>query len=230
VLLDAPEPQLGAHPVQRFELRLAKTARAAGRVVDESGHPMAGARVAAISLIAGRDDVVVIPGALPLAAEAAELPVGTLMRPGGVRSATCDGDGRFTLTGLSPGRTRLEIQHPAKLTLRREPLLIAPGDEREMGELVMLAGATLAGRVVDGEAPVEGAVVEAKPAGKPVRPAIRSTTDGKGEFFVRVPLGEYLLSAQTEKLVSSQPLTVPVRSDVPAESCVLRLTPRLKKP
>ena len=140
VPLDAPEPQLGSRAVQSFDLRLARTAKVAGRVLDESGQPMTGVAVSAISLIGGHDDLVVIPGALPLAAEAAELPTGNLLRPGGVRSAATDRAGRFVITGLSPGRTRLEIRHAAKLPFRREPLLIAPGDERELGDLVMLAG------------------------------------------------------------------------------------------
>ena len=230
VLLDAPEPQLGSRPSQAFELRLARTAKAAGRVVDEAGRPMTGARVSAISLIGGRDDVVVIPGALPLAAEAAELPVGNLLRPGGVRSGTTDRTGRFVLTGLSPGRTRIEIRYADKLPFRREPLLIAPGDEREMGDLTMLAGATVAGKVLDGDVPVEGALVEARPAGKPLRPAVRASTDAKGEFVFRLPLGEYLLTGQTEKLSSAQALQVAVRSDVTAETCTLRLTPRPGSP
>jgi hypothetical protein len=187
---------------------------------------MPGALVSAISLIGGRDDVVVIPGALPLAAEAAELPVGNLLRPGGVRSGATDGTGRFVITGLSPGRTRLEIHHADKLPFRREPLLIAPGDEREIGDLTVLAGAILAGKVLDGESPVDGALVEARPAGKPVRPAVRASTDAKGQFFLRLPLGDYLLTGQTEKLALPQPLSVAVRHDVPAESCTLRLSAR----
>jgi protocatechuate 3,4-dioxygenase beta subunit len=226
VPLDAPEPQLGARPSQRFDLRLARTAKVAGRVVDEAGQAMAGVLVSAISLIGGHDDVVVIPGALPLAAEAAELPVGNLLRPGGVRSGATDRTGRFVITGLSPGRTRIEIRHAAKLPFRREPLLIAPGDERELGDLILLAGATVAGRVLEAGTPVEGAVVEARLAGKPLRPAVRATTDAKGEFFVRLPLGEYLVSGQTEKLVSAQPLSISVRSDVVAENCTLSLAPR----
>jgi hypothetical protein len=42
VVLDAPEPQLGSHEKESFDLRLARTARVAGRVLDEAGRPMMG--------------------------------------------------------------------------------------------------------------------------------------------------------------------------------------------
>jgi protocatechuate 3,4-dioxygenase beta subunit len=227
VLLDAPEPQLGSRAKESFELRMARTARVFGRVLDEGGRPMVGVRVTAICLIGGRDDLVVIPGALPPAAEAAELPVGRLLRPGGVRSIPTGNDGRFSLGGLAPGRTRVEILHPDKLPLRREPLLLAPGDQRELGDLVMLAGVTLAGKVEDDEGRVvEGALVEARLAGKAVHPALRATSDGNGEFFLRLPPGDYSLTAQTEKLVAPAPQTLRIRADVSTDACTLRLAPR----
>ena len=227
VLLDAPEPQLGGRARESFELRLARTARVAGRVVDEAGWPVVGVRVTSICLIGGRDDLVVIPGALPPAAEAAELPVGRLLRPGGVRSSAADKDGRFSISGLAPGRTRIEILHPDKLPFRREPLLLAPGDVRDLGNLVMLTGVTLVGKVLDDEGRTcEGALVEARLAGKAAHPALRATTDGNGQFFLRVPHGDYSLTAQTEKLVTPAPQTLRVRSDVATDACVLTLAPR----
>jgi protocatechuate 3,4-dioxygenase beta subunit len=227
VLLDAPEPRLGARPTESFELRLARTARVSGRVLDESGQPMVGLLVYSICLIGGRDDLVVIPGPLPLAAEAAGLPVGTLLRPGGVRSGPTDKTGRFSLTGLAPGRTRIEILHPDKLPLRREPLLLAPGDVRDLGDLTMLTGAALTGKVVDEqERPVEGAVVEAKLAGRTAHYPVRATTDANGQFFLRVPRGDYVLSAQTEKLVLAAPQAVSLRRNAATELRILKLAPR----
>jgi protocatechuate 3,4-dioxygenase beta subunit len=227
VLLDAPEPQLGVRSKESFELRMARTARVEGRVLDESGRPMVGVRVSSICLIGGRDDLVVVPGALPPAAEAAELPVGRLLRPGGVRSSPTDKNGTFHLTGLSPGRTRIEILHPDKLPFRREPLLLAPGDLRDLGDLTMLTGATLAGKVLDDEGRVaEGALVEARLAGKSGHPPVRATTDANGEFVLRVPLGDYTLTAQTEKLVSLAPQSLHMRKDVTPDACVLQLAPR----
>jgi protocatechuate 3,4-dioxygenase beta subunit len=230
VLLDAPEPQLGARERESFDLRMARTARVAGRVLDEGGRPMVGVQVSAISLIGGHDDLVVIPGALPLAAEAAELPVGRLLRPGGLRSGATDKAGRFDITGLSPGRTRIEILVPGKLPFRHEPLLIVPGDVRDVGDLTLLAGATLVGKVLDDVGqPVTGAMVEARLPGRSVSPSIRTTADGNGEFVLRVPLGDYALTAQTENLVSTTPLSIHVQADVSADSCVMRLSPRPPK-
>jgi protocatechuate 3,4-dioxygenase beta subunit len=227
VLLDAPEPQLGVRSKESFELRMARTARVSGRVLDEDGRPMVGVQVSSICLIGGRDDLVVIPGALPPAAEAAALPVGRLLRPGGVRSSPTDKNGHFQITGLSPGRTRIEILHPAKLPFRREPLLLVPGDERQLGDLTMLAGATLAGKVLDDAGhDSEGALVEARLAGRSRNPPIRATTDANGGFVLRVPPGDYTLTAQTEKLVSPAPQSLRVRQDLPAEACVLKLAPR----
>ena len=227
VLLDAPEPQLGARSKESFELRLARTARVTGRVLDESGQAIVGVQVFSICLIGGRDDLVVIPGALPPAAEAAALPVGRLLRPGGVRSSPTDKSGQFSITGLAPGRTRIEILHSDKLPFRREPLLLAPGDVREMGDLTMLTGATLAGKVLDDEGhAAEGALVEARLAGKPAHPTVRATADAKGEFFLRVPLGDYTVAAQTERLVSPAAQSIHLRGGGAAEPCEIKLAPR----
>jgi hypothetical protein len=226
VVLDPPEPELGARPLVRFDLRLARTAKVAGRVVDESGRPMAGVPVSAIPLVGGKDDVVVVPGALPLAAEAAELPVGNLLHPGGARSAGTDRAGHFLIAGLSPGKARIEIRHADKLPLRKEPVLLGPGDTRDLGDLIVLAGATLSGKVLGGDAGIEGALVEARPAGKPTHPAVRATADAKGDFVLRLPRGDYWLTAQTQDMVSPQPVAVALRSDVTPESCTLQVAPR----
>ncbi len=337
VALEVPEARLGSHPSQWIELRLARAAKLAGRVVDEDGRPLSDALVSALSLVGGQDDMVVIAGPVPLAAEAADLPIALLgkgpwegpldpprasavgqspppltrllgkgpwegpldpprasavgqspppltrllgkgpwegpldpprasavgqspppltrllgkgpwegpldpprasavgqsppaltrlLRTEGVRSGMSDDEGRFVISGLAPGRTRIEVQHAGKLPCRRGPLPIAPGAEVEVGDLIVRAGATLTGMVTDGDAVVEGAVVEARMASDPLRVPVRASTDAKGEFFLRLPLGDYLLSAQTARLVTPQPLAVAVRSDVAADGCHLRLFPR----
>ena len=231
VLMNAPEPQLGGRAVETFDLRLARTARVSGRVVDDKGQPMAAVQVFAMSLVGGHDEWVVVPGALPLAAEAAALPVGQLSRPGGMRAGATDGSGRFTIDGLSPGRARIEILHPGKLPLRHAPVFLVPGEARDVGDLTVSTGATLAGKVVDEQGQgVEGAVVEAKLAGRSARAPLRGTSDPKGEFFLRVLLGEYQLTAQTEALLMSSPVSIHVQGDVSTDACILHLTARAQKP
>jgi hypothetical protein len=69
-------------------------------------------------------------------------------------------------------------------------------------------------------------VVEARLAGRSRNAPIRATTDANGGFVLRVPPGDYTLTAQTEKLVSPAPQSLRVRQDLPAEACVLKLAPR----
>jgi len=227
VLIDAPEAHIGGRARESFNLRMARPARVSGRVRDEAGRSVVGVQASVISLVGGRDDLVVIPGALPLAAEAAELPVGRLLRPGGVRSCPTDKDGGFTITGLAPGRARLEILHPDKLPLRREPLLLVPGGTHDVGDLTLVAGAILACRVVDGEGRgIEGARVEARPAAQSVRASLKTTTDDNGEFLFRLPLGSYTLTAQTQSLALPSAKAINIRSDIAADDCVMQLLPK----
>jgi protocatechuate 3,4-dioxygenase beta subunit len=199
VLLDAPELLLSTGSTAFAALRLARGALVAGRVLDEDGSPMGAVPVSVVGLVGGRDEVIVLPGALPTAAEAAELPLGSVARPGSIRTALSDAQGRFELRGLAPGRSRLEVSPADKLPLRREPLLLAPGDARDLGDLVVPTGVLLSGRVLDQDGQVlPGAEVEARAAGKPARPPSRVTSDPQGRFFIRVPVGEYALAAKAK--------------------------------
>ena len=199
VLLDAPELVLSAGGTVSTAVRLARGARVSGRVLDEDGAPIAAVPVSVVGLVSGRDEMIVLPGALPTAAEAAELPPGSVARQGSVRTALSDAQGRFEVKGLTPGRSRLEVAAPDKLPVRREPLLLAPGDARDVGDLAVLTGVVLSGQVLDQDGQgLEGAQVEARPAGKPARPAVRVTSDSQGQFFLRLPSGEYALAAQAK--------------------------------
>ncbi|HJX54834.1 MAG TPA: carboxypeptidase-like regulatory domain-containing protein [Polyangia bacterium] len=196
ILLDAPEVLLAAGSRVSVAPRLARAALVSGRVLDQDGAPLRGVPVSVVGLVGGQDEVIVLPGALPTAAEAAELPPGSVVRQGSIRTALSDVQGRFEVRGLAPGRSRLEVSPADKLSLRREPLLLAPGDVRDLGDLVVLTGVLVSGRVLDQDGLViEGAQVEARAAGKPARPTIRVTSDQQGQFFVRLPAGEYLLAA-----------------------------------
>ena len=199
VLLDAPEFMLNAGSKVQVASRLARVALVSGRVLDEDGSPLRAVPVSVVGLVGGHDEVIVIPGALPTAAEAAELPPGAVARQGSIRTALSDAQGRFAVRGLAPGRSRLQISAADKLPLRREPLMLAPGDARDLGDLVVPTGVLLSGRVLDQDGQVlEGAQVEARATGKPAHPVVRVTSDRQGQFLLRLPVGEYALAAEAK--------------------------------
>ena len=199
ILLDSPEISLSAGSRVRVASRLARAALVSGRVLDQDGSPLVAVPVSVVGLVGGHDEVLVLPGALPTAAEAAELPPGSLAHQGSIRTALSDAQGHFEVRGLAPGRARLEVSPADKLPLRREPLLLAPGDARDLGDLVVPTGVVVSGRVLDRDGQgLEGAQVEARAAGKPARPAIRVTSDPQGQFLIRLPAGEYSVAVQAK--------------------------------
>jgi protocatechuate 3,4-dioxygenase beta subunit len=197
VQMDTFEVRLKSEGTPSVELRLIRAARLSGRAVDESGAALPGVAVTAVTMVgrgSAADELTVLAGTLPLAVEAAGLPGQSLVRQGKVRTTSCDGQGRFVLDDLPPGRIRLELAHPDRLPLVREPIMLGPGEQRDLGNLTEQAGAIIVGRVLDeaGRA-IEGARVEARPAAK--APSVRMATDRDGRFSLRVPGGDYALLA-----------------------------------
>lgn len=117
---------------------LSRAARLSGRIAGESGEPVAGARV----VLRGLD------GARPIA---------------GLGSA--DGEGRFTLEGIAPGRYALDASAPGYLPGSLEKLEAAGGAEVDDLDVTLRRGATVEGTVYapDGT-PAAGATVRALPA------------------------------------------------------------------
>lgn len=206
VPLDAPEHQILAGTKTKHDLHLARAARLTGRVRDDKGLPLAGVSITAVSLAGGRDELTVVAGPLPLAAEAADLPPAALARHGSSSATVSNLMGEYSLTGLPPGPARLDFVHPDKLPYRREPLLLAPGESRELDEAVLLAGVSLAGQVTDEEGhPVDGAQIEAHPTPKSTRQPVQVSADVHGQFALRVPAGDYALTVHANGF---QPLSV----------------------
>jgi hypothetical protein len=197
VLVAPREVRLRVDGTASVELRLSRAAGLSGRAVDELGAPIAGVGVSAVSLSsAGNDELAVLAGTLPLAAEAAELPPRSLARPGNLRTTTTDARGRFQLDELPPGRTRLELQHPQRLPVRREPILLGAGGRQDLGDLVVATGAVLVGRVLDEAGrPLDGARVEARGQGKKGDGPFRVSTGTDGRFTLRLPGGDYSVVA-----------------------------------
>ena len=131
-LVDGVE-RFGAGPFADVELALAPAAQVSGRAVDETGAPVAGARVVLGSA----------------AADAAQ------------RRTLSDSDGRFTLEGLPPGGWVVDGHAPGLLPPARRALALQASDEPASVTLTFRHGATIAGRITDAAGGgISGAVVE----------------------------------------------------------------------
>jgi protocatechuate 3,4-dioxygenase beta subunit len=109
-------------------------------------------------------------------------------------TATTDGEGRFEVRDLGPGRYDLEVQAEGfAATTIRGVEIPAGGGQSELGTVILEPGVSLAGQVVDEDgAPLEGASVGASPArgmGLPFPLGGRAVegveTDAEGRFLLQ---------------------------------------------
>jgi protocatechuate 3,4-dioxygenase beta subunit len=177
-------------------VKLVRGGALAGRVVDPRGGAAAGAQLRCVA--SGLEDLSVQLGPLPMAAEAAALPSGSGRALGAARFVRADREGRFSIPGLIPGRYHLDVAYPGAEPLRSDELLVAPGEQRNVGTLSLRAGIALAGRVVDeGGYPIEGARVSIDPTGVPEGTSGQTTlTDGGGRWSLALRAGSYRISAR----------------------------------
>ncbi len=102
---------------------------------------------------------------------------------GTTQGATSDAQGRFRLGGLGGGELRLRVQHRAFRELVLEPLVLAPGEQRDLGVLRLPAGSVIFGRVLDGLGrPAPDVMVMASDAlGTSLK---RARTDAEGRYRI----------------------------------------------
>ncbi|HEX6885547.1 MAG TPA: carboxypeptidase regulatory-like domain-containing protein [Planctomycetota bacterium] len=178
-------PAAGEH--LEVELALHAGGSVSGRVVDEQGVPIEGAEVEAL----GR--------------EFFGNPTADL------REQKSAADGRFELTGLTPGKVWLHVEHEGHQELLSTPFELADGERRNHGDVVLSEGLVVAGTVTfPGGAPAASTRVTVEPdlsenlAGSPVDPrafigasndaaadatgAFRITGLGKGPWIVAARL------------------------------------------
>ncbi len=192
--LRAPEgPQLA--PPEDTGVRLT------GFVVDGAGLPVAGAEVSAEPERGAVDRALApprpaAPGPSDAGAPATGATAGSGAAPGdaGVHAVTVaaptGADGRFALTGLSPGRFRLRVTGAGLLSaeLRYVPV---PSDE---ARIVVARQVAIEGTVTDGGKPVANAPVGLR--SDAIGGTIEVRTGATGAFrFARLPEGRYQLFA-----------------------------------
>jgi large repetitive protein len=106
------EAVLRADKPGQLEIRLPRAVQVLGQAVDENGVPVSAAVVSVGLLSVGSQDLTVLTGSLPLAADAANLPAEALNRQSLLRSTASDGNGRFLLPDLPAGGFRRKFRRP----------------------------------------------------------------------------------------------------------------------
>jgi hypothetical protein len=130
----------------------------------------------------------VVPGAVPAIPHAAMGPLPDIpqasMRAAGVPAEpwVTRGDGTFRAAPASPGRVRAIVHHPQYVEALSEVVTLASGGEAHL-EIVMHAGGTLDGRVLDShDRPVAGARVVVSATHGSLERSTLSASDGTFAF------------------------------------------------
>jgi protocatechuate 3,4-dioxygenase beta subunit len=179
-------PAAGEH--LELELTLLAGGSVSGRVLDEQGAPIEGAEVQAL----GR--------------EFFGNPTADL------REEKSAADGRFTLTGLTPGKVWLHVEHESYQEILSPPFELADGETRAHGDLVLSEGLVVAGTVAfPGGTPAAGTRISVEPdlseniAGSPVDPRAYigagndAKADDSGAFRVTgLGTGPWIVAARLE--------------------------------
>jgi protocatechuate 3,4-dioxygenase beta subunit len=123
---------------------------------------------------------------------------------------TADGEGRFRITGLSPGAIRLSARAAGLAT--REPTVVPLGVAGQLAGVEVFVGGAFAVRgtvTIEGAGPAAGVEVEAEGAAG----VTRAVADAKGHFAIEgLPPGDVTLSADgPDMLEADRPVRVSVR-------------------
>jgi uncharacterized GH25 family protein len=168
-----------------------------GRVIDDAGKPVAGARITASESFAGEADV------------------------DGADAATTDAKGSFTIPALATGSHRLRAVDGEHAPATSSPITVAAQPVSNV-EIVMKAGGVLSGTVVDAtHKPVPFATVRVAGRGQQAwRTESRQATSGaKGEFELH-GLARSKLQARAESDVAASKL---VDADLTEQPRIARL-------
>ncbi len=150
-----------APTLQPLAVRLDRASKIRGEVVDSSGRPIGGATVWV--------HVQFTRGTSSMSQSAAH--------------ATTSEDGRFVLEEVDPGELRLSAEAEGYRSEELASLAVEPGRDLENVRVVMRPGATVSGRVTDGEGrPVADVMVGLAESGMSFSISSGGTTDAEGRY------------------------------------------------
>lgn len=174
---------IGSEGARRRRLELSPGAAVSGVVIDPGGEPVAGARV----VWAGMSDW-------------------TMFASERFDAAVTDAAGRFRIDALPAGSFRFIARHPELAPGTSEPIALDGTSERTGVEIRMSRGATLTGRVVDGDGaavPFARVRVRQKVAGMQFERPRQTTADGGGRFEMKsLPIAAVEVVATSDQAAS----------------------------
>lgn len=181
-------------PEVRVELAMSRGGALTGRVVGPDGAPVADAQVETL------------PGFVedgPLAEV-----MGRMVPHRTTRAVVrTQRDGTFTLPRLAAGEYQLRIEHPHHSTLRLRELPVADGETHDLGDLQLVPGAEIRGKVMLDGAPagqIKVAITSIPDPTQPNAPSVHTeaVTADDGTFVLprRLPPGEYQARAARQTL------------------------------
>ncbi len=188
-------------PGSEIELRLVlnQGAAAFGRLTTGQGEPLAGGAVSIQPLLEGQWKP--SPGSR-------------------YREAAAGPDGRFELRHLNPGRYELAAGVPGRVEVRRRVEMPAGAPRVDLGDVPLVPGAALEGRVLDErDRPIEGAAVQISDGGD-TAPRVESGAGGAfrladlepGRVRFQVSQTGYVTASLDQSLPAAEPLIIRLRA------------------
>jgi len=167
-------------------VRMTVGATVIGRVIDADGRPVAGARVKTHDSEYTDDPFIRSLGEYP--SRATE------------REVLTSREGEFEIRGLAPATYLIEVRHVDYASTTRRKINATEGGRSELGDLRMLSGATVRGRVngPSGKGMDGGLVhLQTEPGMSDYGVTLSARTDAEGNYvFHHVPAGTYQIYAQ----------------------------------
>jgi protocatechuate 3,4-dioxygenase beta subunit len=221
-----------------IELALAGAAAISGRVVDEDGKPIAGARISVatdegLPVEIERDGPAQQNGVGELGVTSGPIPQLPLFQGAdfalGTLATETDAAGHFRIARLAPVALALHVARPGYVTERTVVRELIPHQEKSDLQLVLREAGRVVGRVVDARGHALSSVYVAGRSGDREYSAV---TDSDGAYTLRDLLGEVEIEAQPDgRTVVRCKATVRARAearcDLTADSAVHELAVRV---